>query len=381
MKLYLGLATGEIFSGEAIGCTEETFGEVVLYCSKKFHYEILTDPVHFGRIVVADSHTVDDRQPMFWEIESYSPHLDGLVILGALRKSPLLDKSENLKDYLSLNAITGFKPDQPEKLKIVLQKCGLVFGAISISPDRVKKMLLRKNFSSRVFNKNRNGINKEKDPVKALSTPLEFYWDFNGNHIEKKYIVVAYDFGLPYSVLRNLSRFGCDLRVVPANAPPEEVIALKPEGILLAGGPGNPDDMGYAVDNIARLLGLRPILATGLGHNLLALSIGAKLEHLKNPHFGSDIAVEIEKRRHALLGKNRYRTNQAHGIGVNRLSVEQAGFKVTLVNPEDDSVEGYDNEDYLIQSYAFSLGRHDYFTSSCIKQFVDCMESHRARRN
>ncbi len=374
MKLYLGLGTGEIFPGKAVGYSEETFGEVILYCSKKFHHEILTDPVYFGRIVVSDSPAVDNRQPMFWEIESYSPHLNGLVILGKLRKIPLQNKSDDLKEYLAVNSITGFKPEQPEKLKMVLQKRGLVFGAISFSPNRVKKMLSRGGFSKRTFN-------KVKDPIKALSTPLEFYWDFNGNHIEKRYIVVAYDLGLPYSILRNLSRFGCDIRVVPADVPPEEVIALKPEGILLAGGPGNPDDMGYAVNNIARLLGLRPILATGLGHNLLALSIGAKLERLKNPHFGSDIKVERETWCNGIPGKNGYRTNQTHGIGVNRLSVEQAGFKVTLVNPEDGSVEGYDNEDYLVQSYAFSLGKRDYFTSSCIRRFIDCMESHRARRN
>ena len=292
MKLYMCLASGEIFPGKAIGYIEDTFGEVVLYCSKKFHYEILTDPVHFGRIVVSDSQTVDNRQPMFWEIESYSPHLKGLVILGLLRKSPLQDNSNDLKDYLALNMITGFKPDQPEKLKTVLQKHGLVFGAIYSNPDKIKKLTVKRDFADKVFNTNRKSSNKEKDPVKALSTPLEFYWDYTGNHIEKRYIVVAYDFGLPYSTLRNLSRFGCDLRIVPADAPPEEVVALKPEGILLAGGPGKPHDMAYAVNNIARLIGLRPILATGLGHSLLALSIGAKLESLKKPHFGSDIAVE-----------------------------------------------------------------------------------------
>jgi carbamoyl-phosphate synthase small subunit len=211
---------------------------------------------------------------------------------------------------------------------------------------------------------------------------LEFYWDLTDESYfddgRREYIVVAYDFGLTYSSLRNLKRLGCDIRVVPADYSPEQVIALKPEGILLAGGPGKPKQMDYAISNISRLIGLRPILATGLGHVLLALSVGAKIEILKSPHFGNEFVIDNSgitgiKRRHRQIN-----TTQSHSISIDRKSLEKEGFKVTLTNRQDHSVEGYISEEYLIHSYAFSLGGQDEFTSACLKNFIDCMAAHRA---
>ena len=103
MRSYLGLSTGDVFPGESICSIDETIGEVVLYSSKNFRYQILTDPVNFGKIVVSDSDTVDNRWPLFSEIESFSPHLKALVILGSLCDSDYQNKNYNLKNYLNSN--------------------------------------------------------------------------------------------------------------------------------------------------------------------------------------------------------------------------------------------------------------------------------------
>ena len=383
MRSYLGLSTGDVFPGESICHIDETIGEIVLYSSKNFRYQILTDPVNFGKIVVSDSDTVDNRWPSFSEIESFSPHLKGLVILGSLCDSDYQSKNYNLKNYLTSNQITFFKPFQPDLLKIVLHKFGPVKGIITLNSETANNIDDRGVITACRYSENHNPDDNDSDPVRTLSTSLEFFWDMpgqrrhNGVFIDKKYVVVAYDFGLPYSTLRNLTRFGCDIRIVPADCPPEELIALRPEGILLAGGPGNPERMKYAVNNIARLVGLRPILASSLGHILLALSMGIKAELLKRPHFGYEIEVE-HAGNHASMEKTKFKTDQAHSISLNRTSLEKAGFKVTLVNTIDKTVEGYENKEYLIQSHAFSLGGDDDFTTSCIKRFVDCMEVHRA---
>ena len=380
MRAYLGLSTGDIFPGESFCFFEETSGDVILYNSKDFRYQILTDPVNYGKIIVSDSNTIDDRWPLFSEIESFSPHLKGLVILGALCESDFQSRSYNLKNYLASNQVSFFKPFQSDLLGIVLDKIGPTTGIITSSLDTAKNFNGKNSSTTNRFKD--DFVDDNDDPVRSLSTTLEFFWDmpgqrrYNGKFIEKKYVVVAYDFGLPYSTLRNLSRLGCDIRIVPADCPPEEMVALKPEGILLAGGPGNPIQMDYAIQNIARLIGLRPILASGLGYILLGLSMGAALELLDKPHFGSDIIIESVK-KHGELHIARFKTHQTHLVNLKRKSLEHAGFEVTLINTADMTVEGYENDEFLIQSYAFSLGDEDEFTFSCMRKFVDCMEMHR----
>ena len=275
---YLGLATGEIFSGELISRGELSPGEVVLYHSRKFPYELLTDPVTYGRIIVSDAIAIDNRWPLTYEIESYSPHLKGLICLGHFRDSPIQNKYYNLKNYFLTHGITLFKPHDPGALKAALRRSGTIRGMVSTGNDKFNQLFSSKHTDMITLPPDQKNDQPALDPVRRLSTRLEFFWDlpdqiFNGE-IEKKYLVVAYDFGLRYSMLRSLKTLGCEIRIVPADYSPEEVIALKPEGILLTGGPGHPRKMGYAISNISRLIGLRPILATGLGHVLLGLSNG-----------------------------------------------------------------------------------------------------------
>lgn len=377
MKAFLGLSTGDIFSGKLFCAGDLSPGEVVLYHSENFHYQLLTDPVNYGRIIVSDSKTVENRWPHTSEIESYSPHLKALVVLGGFRDSPIQNEFYNLINYFRTNGITLFKPYDPANLNTVLKRLGSIKGMIAPDKDALSQLFTGKYSSSPPVFPDHNGHQDYIDPVRRLSTRLDFFWDLPHQLIEKdierKFLVVAYDFGLRYSMLRNLKKLGCDIRIVPADYSPEEVIALKPEGILLSGGPGHPREMGYAISNISRLIGLRPILATGLGHILLGLSMGAKIEILKKPHFGGDIKI---KREGQVLEKAI--TTQTHSVSINRESLEKDGFAITYTNDDDNTVEGYENRDYLIQSYAFPLSGNDDFTFSCLQNFVDLMEVHRA---
>ena len=388
MKAYLGLASGEIFRGEAICYDPETEGEVVLYSSARFPHQLLTDPAHHGRIIVSDAVSIENRWPHFTEIESYAPHLRALVMLGNLTKSRFESKYYNLVNYLASNMITLFRPDQPLLLKSALSAKQPIGGIISRgSPalkaihksSRHKKIDHRDKRNARWQDGSRS---RPPDPVRSMSTSLDFYWDLPDQNerfdSQKRFVLVAYDYGISYSTLRNLKKMGCDIRIVPADFSPGELIALNPEGILLGGGPGDPTMMDYAISNIARLIGLRPILATRLGHFLLGLSMGAKLHRLSQPHFGYDIPVDFLYGPGR--GSHRYLTNQAHLVGFDRESLITSGFEITMTNADDGSVEGYSSDEFLIQSYAFSLGREDEFTESCLKSFIACMEIHRAGR-
>ena len=384
MKSYLALATGDIFPGKIFNGSVDVSGEVILYHAKGFSHHILTDPVNYGRIIVSDSGTIENRGPQISEIESYSPHLKALVISGTLVKSPLAEIYLSLENYLETNGIALFDPDKPTLLIETLEKIGPISGTLTSRQDPIRKLCLKRGPETKDSTIHHVYTKSEIDPVRKLSTSLDYFWDLTDEAYpgqgHRKYVVVAYDFGLPYSMLRNLKRLGCDIRIVPADFSPEQVIALNPEGILLGGGPGYPDQMSYAISSISRLVGLRPILATGLGHILLGLSFGAEIEILKKPHFGDEIEVEQVKKSDSEKAAIRIKAKQSHCVSLNRKSLEKAGFKITLINPCDNSVEGYENEDYLIQSYAFPLVGQSAFISSCLNGFVDCMENHRAGR-
>ena len=379
------MATGDIFPGELIVAGDLIPGEIILYHSDKFSYQLLTDPVTYGRIIVSDASAIANRWPAATEIESYSPHLRALVITGEIIGQPDHDDYYSLANYFHTNGITLFKPHDPQGLLQLLDQTGPVPGLITTARDEINKLFVRlyADNQTRYSNDSRNAI--EPDPVRKLSTRLEFFWDLPdqnpAEYIPRKYLLVAYDFGLPYSTLRNLKRLGCDIRIVPADYSPEEVIALKPEGILLAGGPGNPRDMGYAISNITRLLGLRPILAAGLGHILLALAIGAKIEIMKKPHFGNDIVINRINGNESTNRLQNISTTQHHLVSIDKKSLLREGFKVTYTNPDDGTVEGFAHDDYLIQSYAFTLGGSDDFTISRLRDFIATMEAHRAGKN
>ncbi len=379
MKAFLGLDTGDIFAGELVCTGEFTPGEIVLYHSENFHYEVLTDPVNYDRIVVSDSEAIDNRWPFNSEIESYTPHLKALVVLGDINDSPIGDVYYNLVNYLQTNGISLFKPFDSDGLKSILQKVGRVQAMIGHSRGELNTMFLDHLDIGSGNSPDIPEADKTFDPARELSTRLEFIWDLRDEEFatgrERNFNLVAYDFGISYSILRNLKSLGCDIRVVPADYSPEKVIALKPDGILLSGGPGHPQEMGYAISNISRLIGLRPILATGLGHILLAISIGAKIKITKKPHFREHISVRLSN------GETRtIPTFKTHTVTIDRNSLEKDGFKVSLTNFDDDAVEGFENEDYLIQSYAFPLSGRDNFTISRLQNFITIMDAHRAMK-
>jgi carbamoyl-phosphate synthase small subunit len=384
MRAFLGLATGDIFPGELIVAGDSVPGEVVLYHADTFSYQLLTDPVNYGRIIVSDTPGIANRWPSATEIESYSPHLQALVITGEISGAAEHDEYYSLVNYFRTNGITLFKPHDTRGLLAILNQVGPVSGLITAARDEINKLFVRPYIDNQSIFPEDNNYITELDPVRRLSTRLEFIWDLPDQnpeeYIPRKYQLVAYDFGLPYSTLRNLKRLGCDIRIVPADYSPEEVIALKPEGILLAGGPGHPRDMGYAISNITRLIGLRPILAAGLGHILLALAVGAKIEIMKQPHFGNDIAISRSSDKEPWDRTRDIKTTQHHLISIDRQSLQREGFKITYTNPADGTVEGFAHNDYLIHSYAFALGGGDEFTLSCLRNFIKVMEAHRAAK-
>jgi carbamoyl-phosphate synthase small subunit len=182
---------------------------------------------------------------------------------------------------------------------------------------------------------------------------------------------VAYDFGIKYNILRNLADSGCQVKVVPAQTSAEDVLALKPDGIFLSNGPGDPDAVSYAKDNVRKLIGKKPIFGICLGHQILGLALGGKTYKLKFGHHGGNQPVMDLTTRKVEI------TSQNHGFAVDADSLK-GSVEVTHLNLNDNTVEGLVHRDLPIFSVQYhpesSPGPHD--ANYLFRRFIELMDRH-----
>jgi carbamoyl-phosphate synthase small subunit len=183
--------------------------------------------------------------------------------------------------------------------------------------------------------------------------------------------VVAYDFGIKYNILRNLVEAGCRLRVVPAATPAEDVLALDPDGVFLSNGPGDPDAVPYAKENVRKLIGKKPIFGICLGHQIMGLALGGKTYKLKFGHHGGNQPVmDLTTRKVEITAQN-------HGFAVDADSLEGA-VEVTHLNLNDNTVEGLAHRELPIFSVQYhpesSPGPHD--ADYLFKRFIKLMQDY-----
>jgi carbamoyl-phosphate synthase small subunit len=185
--------------------------------------------------------------------------------------------------------------------------------------------------------------------------------------------VVAYDFGIKYNILRNLADSGCRVKVVPANTSAEDVLALNPDGIFLSNGPGDPDAVSYARDNVRKLIGRKPIFGICLGHQILGLALGGKTYKLKFGHHGGNQPVMDLTTRKVEI------TSQNHGFAVDADSLK-GSVEVTHLNLNDNTVEGLVHRDLPIFSVQYhpesSPGPHD--ANYLFRRFIELMDQHQS---
>ncbi|MDP2959781.1 MAG: carbamoyl phosphate synthase small subunit, partial [candidate division Zixibacteria bacterium] len=210
-----------------------------------------------------------------------------------------------------------------------------------------------------------------RDLVSDITTSSEFPWDRKPElRKEKTYKVIAYDFGIKYNILKKLSSYGCEVTIVPAFTPAEDVVLRKPDGIFLSNGPGDPEAIFYAIKTVRRLIGLRPIFGICLGHQILALALGAKTFKLKFGHHGANHPV-----KNLISGKIEI-TAQNHGFAVEESSLRGTGLVLTHTNLNDHTVEGLKHEDYPLFSVQYhpeaSPGPHD--SDYLFEKFIELME-------
>jgi len=338
----LALADGSIFRGESIGADGQTIGEVVFNTAMTGYQEILTDPSYAKQIVTLTYPHVGNTGTTPQDAESWKVWAAGLVI----RDLPLLASNwrnkQSLPDYLKENDTVAIAGIDTRRLTRILREKGAQNGCILAGADATEEKALE---LARSF----PGL-KGMDLAKEVSVKERYEWRSSLWNLETDshpeipaselpYHVVAYDYGVKYNILRMLVARGCRVTVLPAQTSASEALALNPDGIFLANGPGDPEPCDYAIRAIQEVLETDiPVFGICLGHQLLALASGAITVKMPSGHHGANHPVQDLETGVVMI------TSQNHGFCADEASLP-ANLRATHKSLFDGTLQGIERTD------------------------------------
>lgn len=317
MKAYLALEDGTVFEGTGFGAEGEVTGEIVFNTGMTGYQEVLTDPSYCGQIVTMTYPLIGNYGVNFEDIESARPQVKGFVVREMCKTPSNWRSLESLSEYLKRYGITGIEGIDTRALTIILRDKGTMKGIIATgdSIDIEKRMDAIRSYET-------------VNPVEKVTTP-------EVRHFEGKGLRIALiDYGIKQNIIRSLRKRDCDVYLLPASSSAESILEIKPDGIMLSNGPGDPKDCGPQIETIKELAGRIPIFGICLGHQLTALAFGSDTEKLKYGHRGcnhpvKDIAMDLT-----------YITSQNHGYTIVEDSMDKSMMRVSHRNMNDGTVEG-----------------------------------------
>ncbi len=335
MKAVLALADGKYFIGKALGAVGEVTGEVVFNTSMTGYQEILTDPSYHGEIVTMTYPQIGNYGINPEDVESHKPFLAGFVVKESCPFPSNFRSQMSLDDYLKENNLVGIEGIDTRALVRHIRTAGAQTGILSSIDTDPASLVEKARQAPSIVGRDLVREVTCGEPYQAC----EEVWQLGQGYADssakpKSFKVVAYDYGIKRNILRNLTSAGCDVTVVPADTTPEEVLKLNPDGVFLSNGPGDPEPLHYAQENIRQLLGKVPIFGICLGHQLLSIALGGKTYKLKFGHRGGNQPVLDSQRQQVEI------TSQNHGFAVDADSLDNNQVKVTHMNLNDNTVEG-----------------------------------------
>ncbi|WP_227551260.1 glutamine-hydrolyzing carbamoyl-phosphate synthase small subunit [Kangiella sp. HZ709] len=373
----LVLADGSVFRGTSIGCDGRAVGEVVFNTAMTGYQEILTDPSYAKQMVTLTYPHIGNVGTNSEDEESSEVWAEALII----RDLPLLQSNfrseETLTEYLKRHKKVAIADIDTRRLTRILRDKGaqngcLIAGDVLTEADEEKALELAKSFP---------GL-KGMDLAKEVCTKDAYQWDAtswqlgkgHGQLAEKKFKVVAYDYGVKRNILRMLVDRGCDLTVVPAQTPAKDVLAMKPDGVFLSNGPGDPEPCDYAIEAIKDIVATgTPTFGICLGHQLLALASGAKTIKMKFGHHGANHPVQNLDDKTVLI------TSQNHGFAADEETLPD-NLRATHRSLFDGSLQGIHRTDKPAFSFQghpeASPGPHD--AAPLFDHFIELMTQHKA---
>ena len=360
MKAKLSLENGTLFTAEAFGAPGEVTGEVVFNTGITGYQEILTDPSYCGQIVTLTYPLIGNYGINGEDLESARPQVRGVIVRESSGIFSNFRADKSLASWLREHNVMAIEGLDTRMLTRMLRTDGSLRGVIS-TIDMDDASLQAKASSSPSM----NGL----DLATKVTCERPYSWDeaditpfalgqaSRPEGTGRRFKVVAYDFGIKRNILRRLVRYGCVVTVVPAGFPAADVLAMKPDGIFLSNGPGDPAAVSVGIRNINALIGKLPIFGICLGHQLLALAFGGKTYKLKFGHRGGNHPV-----KNLLTGKIEI-TSQNHGFAVDGQSLDPSNLEITHINLYDQTNEGFRHRELPIFSVQYhpeaSPGPHD----------------------
>jgi carbamoyl-phosphate synthase small subunit len=391
MKAFIALEDGTVFEGRNFGAEGEREGEIVFNTSMMGYQEIMTDPSYKGQIVTMTYPLIGNYGVNDEDVESKGPKVEGFIAREFSRVTSNFRATGDLLSYFTKHNILAIEEIDTRALTKHLRVRGAMKGIIStkdldpeslvrkarqwqgiVGVDLVKEVTCRETYefgesaTPQVAGRRSQGTGI-RNPESGTLCP---------EPCARNLHVVVMDFGVKMNILRMLRKAGCDVAVVPAWEKAETILAMKPDGVLLSNGPGDPEGVPYAITEIRKLFGKLPIFGICLGQQLLGLAYGGKTYKLKFGHRGANQPIqEIATGKVSITSEN-------HGFAVDVDSIKKHPVRITHINLNDKTIEGIEHTELPIFSVQYhpeaSPGPHDSY--GLFEKFKNMMNVNREKK-
>ncbi len=332
MKAVLVLEDGTVFEGKAFGAQGASFGEVVFNTSMTGYQEILTDRSYCGEIVVMTYPLIGNYGINEDDFEHERSYVRGFIVKENCDHPSNWRAKEEIEAFMVREGVIGLYDIDTRALAKRIRYVGTMRGIIASEPFELEELKQKVKEVPPLSGQNL---------VPTVTTKDIYHVPGEGPK------VVVMDFGAKENIVRSLKARGCDLTIVPAQTTAEEILSLNPVGIMLSNGPGDPKDVPYAIEAVKKLAQVKPIFGICLGHQILALSLGADTYKLKFGHRGANQPVKDLKTGQV------YITSQNHGYCVEEKNLQALKIRVTHINVNDKTIEGIEHEELPLFSVQY----------------------------
>lgn len=353
-KIYLTLENGKVFEGKSFGHLAEATGEIVFTTGMTGYLETITDPSYYGQLVVQTFPLIGNYGVIPSDFESASPCLSAYIVREWCQEPSNFRSEGDLDAFLKQCGIVGLYGIDTRELTKIIRTYGVMNAKITLDPPDTDKLIPE--------------LEEYKINDAVLSVTPKKITAYTPDEVKRR--IVLWDFGAKANIRRKLMARGCEVLSVPAAATAGEIMALKPDGVMLSNGPGDPEENRGVIAELRKLCGIGiPMFGICLGHQLLALAQGAKAEKLKYGHRGGNQPVKF-------LDTGRvYITSQNHGYAIVPDSLPEYA-RMNFVNANDGTCEGiiYDNKPFFSVQFHPEAASGPLDTGFLFDQFMEMID-------